>query len=225
MRVRVDSEWNGDWFPHKPGDADPLLDGHNSIDVTNNNNNIDGGYAKKMKTMGISDPSCDDAEVLNDKITFSHRKNSTICFLFVTQINSIDWHISVAVVAYHLLFSFHAHRIPQRNLWIDYDPKNISHHSRYICMQNRKQFEPNTTVEPILREYTIPVEYTVNNWQFNLRPNARVHFECIYQYTNMQSTFELVLFGYFDRHCIAARTNQLAMIMSYQHCKCLNMYN
>lgn len=50
----------------------------------------------------------------------------------------------------------------QQNLWIDYDPKNISHHARYLCLEDRKNFEPSSDIEPILTEYTIPVEYSVN---------------------------------------------------------------
>lgn len=50
-------EWQGKWFPKKPGEADPQLD-----DV---NNGIDSSTSsfKRLKTMGIQDPNCDDAEV------------------------------------------------------------------------------------------------------------------------------------------------------------------
>lgn len=61
----------------------------------------------------------------------------------------------------------------QKNLWIDYDPKNISHHKRYLCMQNRKPFDPNVDVEPILREYTIPIEYSVNNSVLHHQSNCK----------------------------------------------------
>lgn len=41
-------------------------------------------------------------------------------------------------------------------------------------MQNRKQFEPNVTAEPILREYTIPVEYSVNEYS-NIQISPSTH--------------------------------------------------
>lgn len=44
---------------------------------------------------------------------------------------------------------------------MDYDPKNITHQVAHMCLEDRKNFEPNTTVQPVLREYTIPPEYTV----------------------------------------------------------------
>lgn len=49
----------------------------------------------------------------------------------------------------------------QTNLAIDYDPKNLTDHVRYICLADRTKFEPNATTQSILREYTIPPEYTV----------------------------------------------------------------
>lgn len=57
--LNLDQDWNGKWFPKKPGESDPYL-------VEDNHNDIEDSfsYANKMKTMGILDPACDDAEVM-----------------------------------------------------------------------------------------------------------------------------------------------------------------
>lgn len=182
--VYIDSEWNGIWFPHKPEKDDPLLSGHNNVV----NNNIDSSYTKKMKTMGITDPTCDDAEVLNKTIARGYFSLSFFA-TFSTQIISINIFSHFFFISY----SFSPCHI-QQNLWIDYDPKNISHHSRYLCIQNRKQFEPNTNIEPILREYIIPVEYSVN-----IIDNLIKTLNCIV------SIIGIICFSvYFEngRHCI-----------------------
>lgn len=49
----------------------------------------------------------------------------------------------------------------QTNLWLDYDPTNLTHHSIYICMENRTLYAPNHLVRPALLEYEIPSEYSV----------------------------------------------------------------
>lgn len=61
-------EWHGKWFPKKPGEADPLLD-----DV---NNEIDSSTSnfRRLKTMGIQDPNCDDAEVFDAEL-LTHSQN------------------------------------------------------------------------------------------------------------------------------------------------------
>lgn len=53
----IDHEWHGMWFPKRPGEEDRLLDTHNDIDSSST-------YTGRMKTMGIQDPKCDDAEVI-----------------------------------------------------------------------------------------------------------------------------------------------------------------
>lgn len=60
--MAIDREWKGNWFPMKPGEIDPFLD----VNI-GNNNDIDSSstYKTRMKTMGITDPKCDDAEVLD----------------------------------------------------------------------------------------------------------------------------------------------------------------
>lgn len=166
---RSDSDWKGNWFPHKPNEDDPILDGGHSSSSSSSsttevtNNNIES-YTKKMKTMGIVNATCDDTEVTHIVHIFfqllipisTHINPQTIC-LFVFSISFNIEHICDMLFFHFLSLSFNI----QRNLWIDYDPKNISHHSRYLCMQNRKPFEPSTKTAPILREYTVPVEYSV----------------------------------------------------------------
>lgn len=46
---------------------------------------------------------------------------------------------------------------------MDFDPSNISHHKIFLCLQDRRKFEPKLTIEPIFQEYTIPAEYSVSN--------------------------------------------------------------
>lgn len=60
-----------------------------------------------------------------------------------------------------LIITYHSIQF-QTNLAVDYDPKNISHHVRYICLENRSNFNPNASIEPYLREYDIPSEYSVS---------------------------------------------------------------
>lgn len=58
--VEADSErdWNGKWFPKKPGDLDPFLE------LVSIDNTVDNSWSpREMKTMGISNPDCDDAQV------------------------------------------------------------------------------------------------------------------------------------------------------------------
>lgn len=50
----------------------------------------------------------------------------------------------------------------QTNLGIDYDPSNITHHSRHLCMDERRNFTPSYDQSPKLLDYTIPPEYVVS---------------------------------------------------------------
>lgn len=64
--------WDGKWFPKKPGDP-PM-----NIEITDNQiiDNSLNKYLNKLKTMGILDPSCDDAQVCHiKKILFSFERN------------------------------------------------------------------------------------------------------------------------------------------------------
>ena len=56
--IIIDREWHGNWFPKKPGEVDPQLeDIGNEIDSSSSN-------FERLRTMGIQDPKCDDAEVI-----------------------------------------------------------------------------------------------------------------------------------------------------------------
>ncbi|KAJ6643031.1 hypothetical protein Bhyg_07987 [Pseudolycoriella hygida] len=46
------------------------------------------------------------------------------------------------------------------NLALDYDPRNISHHSRHLCTDEKRLFAPSYDTKPKLLDYTIPPEYT-----------------------------------------------------------------
>lgn len=50
----------------------------------------------------------------------------------------------------------------QTNLDVDYDPRNISHHGKHMCMDERKLYDPSYEVKPKLLDYTIPPEYSVS---------------------------------------------------------------
>lgn len=66
--------WDGKWFPKKPGDIGPPM----NIEITDNQiiDNSLNKYLNKLKTMGILDPSCDDAQVCHIKnILFSFERN------------------------------------------------------------------------------------------------------------------------------------------------------
>lgn len=65
----TDNEWHGNWFPKRPGEADPSLDVHNEIDSSTS-------YTGRMKTMGIQDPQCDDAEVVT--VRHTHTQTHTL---------------------------------------------------------------------------------------------------------------------------------------------------
>lgn len=87
-----------------------------------------------------------------------------IYFFFIENSPSCKYKsIEYICLFFSLSFSFNI----QRNLGVDYDPKNISHHQRYLCLENRKEFKPNLENEPILREYTIPFEYSVKQLKLN----------------------------------------------------------
>lgn len=72
MCLRIDREWQGNWFPVKPGEPDPLLDIDNDIESSNSNSSNSNSTTSisttssftRKKMMGITDPKCDDAEVL-----------------------------------------------------------------------------------------------------------------------------------------------------------------
>lgn len=53
-------EWKGKWFPRQPDAPLPILDPNMIGDDMTNSNMI---RTNRIKTMGISDPDCDDAQV------------------------------------------------------------------------------------------------------------------------------------------------------------------
>lgn len=147
-------EWRGNWFPKQPGDPEPAAESHNEIPHGREGDEwrgklfpkkaedtfaltregvSEGKSVKKQLTMGILDPVCDDAEVKS-------------IYLF-----------------YVLIFFVFKFSLFQTNLWLDYDPKNLSHHSVFICTENRTLYKPSFQNRPKLLEYTIPYEYSVSN--------------------------------------------------------------
>lgn len=62
FEIEIDKEWQGNWFPKKPGEMDPQLDDN----MVNNEIDTSSTYKNRMKTMGITDPKCDDAEVIDN---------------------------------------------------------------------------------------------------------------------------------------------------------------
>lgn len=55
----------------------------------------------------------------------------------------------------------------QHNIAVDYDPANATHVKRSMCFENRTDYHPNVDTSPILREYEIPAEYSVNARQMH----------------------------------------------------------
>ncbi|KAG4072193.1 hypothetical protein HA402_014422 [Bradysia odoriphaga] len=45
------------------------------------------------------------------------------------------------------------------NLQLDYDSRNITHHYRHLCIDERKLYAPNYDIQPRLLDYTISSEY------------------------------------------------------------------
>ncbi|XP_037050757.1 uncharacterized protein LOC119084797 [Bradysia coprophila] len=45
------------------------------------------------------------------------------------------------------------------NLQLDYDSRNITHHYRHLCTDEKKVFAPNYDIQPRLLDYTISPEY------------------------------------------------------------------
>lgn len=62
FEFEIDKEWQGNWFPKKPGEMDPQLDDN----IVSNEIDSSSTYKNRMKTMGITDPKCDDAEVIDN---------------------------------------------------------------------------------------------------------------------------------------------------------------
>lgn len=50
----------------------------------------------------------------------------------------------------------------QDNLAIDFDPMNLTDSVIYVCLGKKHLYNPNMTVEPILREHDISPAYRVN---------------------------------------------------------------
>lgn len=50
----------------------------------------------------------------------------------------------------------------QTNLGVDYDPSNITHHARHLCIDERHLYAPSYDLNPRLLDYTIPPEYVVS---------------------------------------------------------------
>lgn len=69
----IDHEWHGEWFPKRPDEPDSVLNmTFNKIDDSSTNTN-------RMKWMGIQDPKCDDAMVIQNSFYIQFR-NMKISF-------------------------------------------------------------------------------------------------------------------------------------------------
>lgn len=76
--------------------------------------------------------------------------------------SEMRWHKSKIVVLSSLMVpDFEPISFFQTNLWLDYDPQNLTHHSIYVCMKNRTLYASNHRNRPIFLEYVIPSEYSV----------------------------------------------------------------
>lgn len=62
----------------------------------------------------------------------------------------------------------------QHNIAVDYDPANATQAKRSMCFGNRTEYHPNVDTPPILREYEIPAEYSVNSREMHGTLSAQV---------------------------------------------------
>lgn len=79
----------------------------------------------------------------------------------VTDDNCDDGMVETVTVAKVQFFKIKSTSF-QTNLDLDYDPRNISHHSRHLCLDERKFYAPSYDVHPRLLDYTIPPAYVVS---------------------------------------------------------------
>lgn len=75
-------EWHGKWFPIKPGEVDPQLDEINN-EIDSSSSSSSSSSFNRLKSMGIQDPNCDDAEVFKQNL-LAHFQNNLISRLVST---------------------------------------------------------------------------------------------------------------------------------------------